>query len=94
MSWKPAKAIGAYGGDNLSVAASGGVAASNGAEKRHTPITFDSPGGKAQKGERQTQKGERQIYVPPRNKFSSVSGLFSESWIIIDSINSEVQFNF
>ena len=82
MSWKPAKAIGAPGG-----ASGDSVAASNGAEKRHTPITFDSPGSKS-------QKGERQIYVPPRNKFSSASGQFSESWMIRNSINSEVQFNF
>ena len=64
LSWKPAKPI--------VPAMAGSISESNGAQKRHTPISFDSPGGKS-------QKGERQIYVPPRNKFSSVSGQFSES---------------
>ncbi|KAG7155319.1 apoptosis inhibitor 5-like [Homarus americanus] len=56
LSWKPASAA--------------GKAMTNGAEKRHTPITFDS-------NIQKSQKGERQIYAPPRDKYSQRAGQYS-----------------
>ncbi|XP_047475372.1 apoptosis inhibitor 5-like [Penaeus chinensis] len=56
LSWKPASAS-----SKPSV---------NGAEKRHTPITFDSTSPKS-------MKGERQIYAPPRDKYSQRAGQYS-----------------
>ncbi|XP_076033839.1 apoptosis inhibitor cassowary [Oratosquilla oratoria] len=40
------------------------------AEKRHAPITFDSTPNKV-------HKGERQIYAPPRDKFSKQAGQYT-----------------
>ncbi|KAK3869268.1 hypothetical protein Pcinc_025415 [Petrolisthes cinctipes] len=57
LSWKP-------------VTSSGGKSMTNGAEKRHTPITFDSTSPKS-------QKTERQIYAPPRDKYSQRAGQYS-----------------
>lgn len=49
---------------------SGGKAVANGTEKRHTPITFESSPVKS-------QKVERQIYAPPRDKYSQRAGQYS-----------------
>lgn len=51
LSWKPVS----------------GSSAINGAEKRHTPITFDEKAAKS-------HKGDRQIYAPPRDKYSQKAG--------------------
>ncbi|XP_063877428.1 apoptosis inhibitor 5-like [Scylla paramamosain] len=56
LSWKPTT--------------SGGKAVTNGTEKRHPPITFESSPNKS-------QKVERQIYAPPRDKYSQRAGQYS-----------------
>lgn len=58
LSWKP-------------VTVNSGKSMTNGAEKRHTPITFDSASPKA-------QKTERQIYAPPKDKYSQRAGQYCE----------------
>ncbi|KAG0723951.1 Apoptosis inhibitor 5-A [Chionoecetes opilio] len=55
--------------------ASSGVRAaahSNGTEKRHPPITFEGP------SPAKSMKGERQIYAPPRDKYSQRAGQYCE----------------
>ncbi|XP_045622396.1 apoptosis inhibitor 5 [Procambarus clarkii] len=56
LSWKPASTA--------------GKPMTNGAEKRHTPITFDSNSPKS-------HKEERPIYAPPRDKYSQRAGQYS-----------------
>lgn len=51
-------------------ASAAGRTIANGTEKRHTPITFDSSNPKS-------HKGERQIYAPPRDKYSQRAGQYS-----------------
>ncbi|XP_050712068.1 apoptosis inhibitor 5-like [Eriocheir sinensis] len=51
-------------------ASSGTKSVANGTEKRHTPITFDASPAKS-------QKVERPIYAPPRDKYSQRAGQYS-----------------
>ncbi|CAL4110292.1 unnamed protein product [Meganyctiphanes norvegica] len=61
LSWKPVK--------SLHVRSSSGAV--NGAQKRHAPITFDGSNPNPKHA-----KGDRQIYAPPRDKYSARAGQY------------------